>query len=71
MVKVQARLPEWYHERLRLWAFIKGVTPANLMSTVTQTFIETKQEEIDAMLASIAKSRGITTEELIEQILNE
>lgn len=64
-------LPFWYHRRLLLWAWVKGANRATLSSNVLKDRIDSNWESVKEQLDDIAKSQGITREDLEAMILKE
>jgi len=64
------RLPDWYYQKLTLWARYKGTAPATLAANIIQARIEANWPQIEADLEALAKEREISVEELKAEFLN-
>ena len=70
-VRFSIQIPAWYDKRLKLWAHVKGAPRAGLAANIVQARIEANWEWVDQMLAELASDRGITREELEQEILGD
>lgn len=60
-----------YHDKWgRLWAFAKNRPISKLIIDVVEARIEANRNEIEEMIRDIAKQRGITYEELVNEVLS-
>ena len=71
IARFKISMPSWYHRRLKLWAFVKGTNRADLASKVLQARIESNWEGVKEQLEDIAKTKGVSREELEIVILGE
>lgn len=69
-VKFGIQLPAYYERWLRLWAWVKGSSRANLAGNILQSRIEANREQIERDLSAIAVREGVSKDELIKEILN-
>ena len=63
------RLPQWHEKRLHWWATAKGVSKTGLAQNVLQARIEANAEQIDFMLAEMARDAGMDVDEYKAKIL--
>lgn len=62
---------EFHYKWGKLWAYSKSRTLSRLITDVFEARLESNLELIERMIADIAAQRGITVEELIEEVMNE
>lgn len=62
---------EFHYKWGKLWAYSKSRTLSRLITDVFESRLEANLELVERMIADIATQRGITVEELIEEILSE
>jgi hypothetical protein len=60
---------DFHYKWGKLWAFAKNRPLSRLITDVFEARIEANKTEIEEMIRDIAAQRGITYEELVEQIL--
>lgn len=63
-------LGEFHYKWGKIWAYCKSRTLSRLITDVFEARLEANLDLIKEMLEDIAKQRGITVEELIDEILN-
>jgi hypothetical protein len=63
-------LGEFHYKWGKLWAYSKSRTLSRLITDVFEARLEANLDLIKEMLNDIAQQRGITVDELIEEILN-
>lgn len=68
-IRTSCIIPKYHHDRLRLWAWLKGTGYTTLASNVIQARVEANYDEIDRMLDYRASQLNITRETLIADIL--
>lgn len=61
---------EFHYKWGKLWAFAKNRPISKLIADVFEARIEANKGEIEGMIRDIAEQRGITYEELVDQIMN-
>ena len=64
-----AELPIYHYKRLLLWAFCDRKSKANLAKDVLVARVEANQALIDLKLEEVAKSYGITVEDLVDKVI--
>jgi hypothetical protein len=69
-VRFNLQLPEWYDRRLRLWAKYKGTAKATLAANILQSRIESNWVEVEKGIEEVARSKGMTREQLEAEWLN-
>lgn len=62
---------EFHYKWGKLWAYTKSRTLSRLITDVFEARLEANLELIERMIADIAAQRGITVEQLIEEVMNE
>jgi hypothetical protein len=70
MARFKITVPDWYYRRLLLWAFVKGTNRATLASNILQSRIEVNWDLVNDQLEDIAKTEGVSREELENNILD-
>lgn len=63
-------LGEFHYKWGKLWAYSKSRTLSRLITDVFEARLEANLDMIKEMIEDIAKQRGISVEELIEEILD-
>ena len=61
---------DFHYKWGKLWAFSKNRPLAKLIVDVFEAHIEDEKGKIEMMIRDIAEQRGITFEELVDQIMN-
>ncbi len=61
---------DFHYKWGKLWAFAKNRPISKLIVDVFEARIEANKSEIEMMIRDIAEQRGITYEELVDQIMN-
>lgn len=64
-------LSDFHYKWGKLWAFAKNRPTSRLMVDVFEARVEANHEFIKTMLADIADQKGITVDELIDQVLSD
>lgn len=64
-----AELPIYHYKRFLLWAFSDRKSKANLAKDVLVARVEANQALIDLKLEEVAKSYGITVEDLVDKVI--
>ena len=64
-------LSEFHYKWGKLWAFCKNRTLTRLITDTFEARVEANLPLIREMLADVAAQRGITVEELIEEVMAE
>lgn len=64
------KLPMYHHQWLKVWAHLKGRGVSTLATDIVQARVEANLDQINLMLESRAKDRGLSPEELIAKILS-
>jgi hypothetical protein len=64
-------LSEFHYKWGKLWAFCKNRTLTRLITDTFESRVESNLPLIREMLADVAAQRGITVDELIEEIMND
>lgn len=60
---------DFHYKWGKLWAFAKNRTVAKLIGDTFEARIEANRVDIELMIRDIAVQRGITYDELVEQIM--
>ena len=68
--RINTTLPAYHLKWLKVWAFLKGTTKTTLASNTLQARIEANIVLIKEMTEERAKDLGISSEELIDKIIN-
>lgn len=61
---------DFHYKWGKLWAFAKKRSLAKMIVDIFEARVEANREDIKLMIRDIAEQRGLTYEELVEQILN-
>lgn len=61
---------DFHYKWGKLWAVAKNRSLAKMIVDVFEARVEANREDIELMIRDIAKQRGITYEELVDQIMN-
>lgn len=69
-IKMTVSVPVYHYKLLKLWAYFKGRGAAMMTSDIVQARVEANLAEIDLMLKSRAKDLNLSSEELIDKIIN-
>lgn len=64
------KIPAYHYRLLKVWAYLKGRGVSTLATDIVQARIEANLDQINLMLESRAKDRGLSPEELMAKILS-
>jgi len=71
MKRIMIRLPSWHAKRLIWWAAAKKQSLAGMAQNVIQARVEANKDLIEEMLQDMANDRGVSLDELKQQLLSE
>ena len=71
MIRFMISLSEWNHDKLILWAKLRGVNRASMASTLIANILENEWKEIESDIAAIAEQQGKTLNELKAEWLSD